>query len=98
MLDKAIEHGKEYRKQYTGAKLCDRTCRNHGSCPQCKQNRTFSFTRNDWWSKQELNEFAWYDKQEADEYQQWESTNISIILNDSKPNITPNEGTDDINS
>lgn len=24
MLDKAIEHGKEYRKQYRGAKACDK--------------------------------------------------------------------------
>ena len=29
-LDKAIEHGKEHRKQYRGSKVFDRTCRNHG--------------------------------------------------------------------
>lgn len=57
MLNKSIEHGKEYRKQYTRAKLCDPTCRNHGSCHYCKQNRTFSFARNNWWSKQELQEY-----------------------------------------
>lgn len=38
-LDKAIEHGKEKRKQYYGAKAVDRTCRNHGSCSWCKGNR-----------------------------------------------------------
>ena len=41
-LDKAIEHGKEKRKPYSGAKAIDRSCRNHGSCPWCKENRTFS--------------------------------------------------------
>lgn len=41
MLDKSIEHGKEYRRQYRGAKACDRTCRNHGSCNWCKNDRTY---------------------------------------------------------
>jgi len=36
-LDKAIEHGKEKRKPYYGAKAIDRTCRNHGSCPYCRK-------------------------------------------------------------
>ena len=40
MLDKAIKHGKEHRKPYTGAKSFDRTCRNHGSCRYCLNNRT----------------------------------------------------------
>lgn len=39
-LDKAIKHGKEHRKEYTGAKSVDKTCRNHGSCTWCEQNRT----------------------------------------------------------
>ena len=38
-LDKAIEHGKEYRKPYRGAKAVDATCRNHGSCKWCEANR-----------------------------------------------------------
>lgn len=32
MLDKSIEHKKDFRKQYRGAKAVDYTCRNHGSC------------------------------------------------------------------
>ena len=39
-LDKAIEHGKEKRKPYRGAKAIDATCRNHGSCKWCEENRT----------------------------------------------------------
>lgn len=42
-LDKAIQHGKEYRKPYTGGKAIDRTCRNHGSCDWCKGNRLHAF-------------------------------------------------------
>lgn len=41
MLDKAIEHGKEHRKPYHGAKTCDKSCRNHGSCDWCKNNRNY---------------------------------------------------------
>lgn len=37
-LDKAVQHGKEYRKPYTGGKAIDRTCRNHGSCDYCREN------------------------------------------------------------
>lgn len=40
-LDKAIEHGKEFRKQYRKAKAVDKTCRNHGSCEWCKSNRLY---------------------------------------------------------
>lgn len=41
MLDKAIAHGKEKRKQYSGSKAVDRSCRNHGDCPDCHNNRLF---------------------------------------------------------
>ena len=40
-LDKAIEHGKEKRKPYKGAKAVDRSCRNHGDCDWCKSNRLY---------------------------------------------------------
>jgi len=42
-LDKAIEHKKEHRKPYRGAKAIDSTCRNHGSCPWCRSNRLHKF-------------------------------------------------------
>ena len=38
-LYKAIIHGKEYRKLYRNSKRFDKTCRNHGSCPYCRDNR-----------------------------------------------------------
>lgn len=45
MLDKAIEHGKEHRKQYRGAKAVDKTCRNHGSDDWEKDNRLYRANR-----------------------------------------------------
>ena len=42
-LDKAIEHGKEHRKAYKGAKAVDCTCRNNGSCKWCRENRLYRF-------------------------------------------------------
>ena len=42
-LDKAIEHNKENRKPYRGAKSVDPSCRNHGSCPWCRSNRLHKF-------------------------------------------------------
>jgi hypothetical protein len=43
MLDKAIMHGKEYRKPFRKSKRFDRTCRCHGSCSYCRDNRLHSW-------------------------------------------------------
>ncbi len=56
-LDKAIEHGKEFREEYRGSKAIDRTCRNHGSCDWCKNNRTIQHNKIDIATKQRFNEF-----------------------------------------
>ena len=42
-LDKAIKHGKEHRKPYTGSKSIDRTCRNNQGCHWCEENRKHKF-------------------------------------------------------
>lgn len=42
-LDKAIDYGKEKRKKYRGSKAVDHTCRNHGSCEWCRENRLYKF-------------------------------------------------------
>lgn len=55
-LDKAIEHNKEHRKPYRGAKACDKTCRNHGSDDWAKSNRLNSRNRLIEKSNQELEE------------------------------------------
>lgn len=44
-LDKAIEHGKEHRKEYNGGKAIDKTCRNHGGCPWCEGNRKYKYLK-----------------------------------------------------
>lgn len=56
-LEKAIEHGKEKRRQYIGAKAIDRTCRNHGSCEWCKGNRTYNNRKEELRSEQEIEEY-----------------------------------------
>lgn len=40
-LNKAIEHGKEYRKPYRKSKKIDPSCRNHGGCSWCEGNRLY---------------------------------------------------------
>lgn len=40
-LDKLIKKGWEHRKPYKGSKSIDSTCRNHGSCVWCRDNRTY---------------------------------------------------------
>lgn len=55
-LDKAVEHHKEKRKQYRGAKACDKTCRNHGSDDWAKSNRLNSSNRRIEKTNQELKE------------------------------------------
>ena len=42
-LDKGVKYGKEKRKPYTGSKTIDTTCRNHGGCPWCEENRLHKF-------------------------------------------------------
>ena len=39
-LDKSIQSGKSHRKPYRGGKAIDKTCRNHGGCHWCLENRT----------------------------------------------------------
>ena len=41
-LEKAIKYGKEKRKGYYGSQAFDHSCRPHGGCPYCENNRKFS--------------------------------------------------------
>lgn len=56
-LDKSIRSGKSHRKQYRGAKAIDRTCRNHGGCDWCKENRTHKYDKWELEAEQELREY-----------------------------------------
>ena len=58
MLDKAIKHGKEKRKEYRDSRRFDCTCRNHGSCSYCRENRTIFDTR-------------WRMKADRDQIDEW---------------------------
>lgn len=61
-LDKAIKSGKEHRVEYgtKGQPYCkaiDKTCRNHGSCLWCLDNRTKKEKNKDKLAKQEIKDF-----------------------------------------
>lgn len=44
-LNKAIEHGKEHREPYRGGKAIDTSCRNHGGCDWCLNNRVHKYKK-----------------------------------------------------
>lgn len=56
-LDKSINSGKEHRKPYRGAKAIDNTCRNHGSCVWCQENRIHKNEKRNLALEQRLKEF-----------------------------------------
>lgn len=56
-LDKAIKYGKEKRKPYRGAKAVDKTCRNHGDCPWCKEGRLHKSKKQEKASKDKVIEY-----------------------------------------
>ena len=56
-LNKAIQHGKERRKPYKGAKSFDHSCRNRGRCSWCLNGRLH---------KRRVSEFA-----AAEETKEW---------------------------
>jgi hypothetical protein len=55
-LEKAIQYGKEKRRPYKGAKAVDCSCRNHGTCEWCRQNRLYKTIRDLIKTENELNE------------------------------------------
>ena len=62
-LDKAIEYHKEKRKPYRGSKAIDCTCRNHGSCDWCKNNRLHKFKKSEIRGMDKDDEFfEWWER------------------------------------
>lgn len=44
-MDKAIKSGQEHRKPYTGSKAVACSCRNHGTCQWCLDNRLYKYKK-----------------------------------------------------
>ena len=57
-LDKAIEHGKEKRSPYYGAKSKDATCRNHGTDKSWEADRKFNSLKKELEASDKLKEVA----------------------------------------
>lgn len=53
-LEKSIKSGKEHRKEYRGAKRVDPSCRNHGNCSWCEENRKYQDEKSKEKCKKEL--------------------------------------------
>ena len=56
-LDKGIEHRKEHRKKYYGAKAIDKSCRNHGSDPWSEADRLYRANKEDEKTKNEIKDY-----------------------------------------
>lgn len=63
-LDKAIQHGKEYRKPYTGAAAWDSHCRNNNYCSWCRGNRLHAYRRKEYSAREES--LAWHRSWDED--------------------------------
>jgi hypothetical protein len=92
-LDKAIEHHKEKRQMYRGSKAIDYTCRNHGSCEWCRQNRQHKFRDKESDSMKIVYTYIADDgtefdsKYECEEYEKKQQVNFeSVILLDDEFN------------
>lgn len=60
-LDKAIESGKEHRQPYRKAKRVDTSCRNHGGCSYCENNRTYKFRAQAYHARMDIQEVLYED-------------------------------------
>ena len=61
-LRRAIEHGKEKRKHYRRSQAFDRSCRPHGGCPWCENNRQFADRRRRFDADEQVRDFEKEDR------------------------------------
>lgn len=60
-------HGKEKRQRYRGAKRFDTSCRNHGSCDYCKDNRLHQRKQAEMDAEMKIEEYLEEEEDECDE-------------------------------
>lgn len=77
-LDKAIQHGKEHRKPYRGAKAIDPWCRNHGGDDWSKSDYTIQGQRAEQAAKAKLEEDNTYGCDKCGRRFDWEREIIWI--------------------
>ena len=54
-FDKNYPNRKDWRKPYRKSKAWDRTCRNHGACSYCENNRLYKARREDITMREQYN-------------------------------------------
>ena len=62
-------HNKTVKHPYTGAKLDDRTCRNHGSCLRCRDDRLYQSHKKLRETQEKLIEFLEEKDEELKKYE-----------------------------
>ena len=67
---KGIKYGKEHRKPYYGSKAIDETCRNHGSCLWCEENRMYK----------NIKRIQYMDSQMQDFFQDSEKSPFLVVV------------------
>ena len=88
-FNKAIEHNKEKREPYRKSKAFDSSCRNHGQCSYCVDNRTYSYRKSLDAAKDKLEDYN--DEDNYDRYieEQKELDKLNeIFLNEAKDTST----------
>lgn len=58
-MEKGISSKKEHRKPYYGSKAIDKSCRNHGGCYWCEENRKYKHIKKIQKTLDELNEWCY---------------------------------------
>lgn len=53
-FDNNYPNRKDIRKPFRKSKHFDRSCRNHGTCPYCRSNRTHSNNKREYVAKEQL--------------------------------------------
>lgn len=56
-LDKGIEYGKERRRQYSGSKRFDHSCRTGSNCDRCRNGRQYNGKRRELSAKEILTDY-----------------------------------------
>lgn len=66
-MEKSIYYGKEHRKPHYGSKVFDWSCRNHGACSYCYDNRMHSDRKRLLTVKEEIKDNNYLDNESETE-------------------------------
>ena len=56
-FDNDYPNRKDWRKPYSGSKVFDAYCRNHGRCPYCANNRCYNVHKHRFFADKEIKDW-----------------------------------------